>query len=134
MRTLDVDVLEAWVEPNEILQHSQIIAPEGTDILIEKQMYSGFFETCLESALRNLQISNLVMVGFDASICLKYTAVDALYRNYRLVVLRDCIRTSEYPETADGEWANFLAIRHIETALGYTATSDDFIVACGKEF
>jgi nicotinamidase-related amidase len=127
IRTCGVDVLESWVEPNDILRHSNVIAPTSEEVLIKKQMYSGFFETELESALRNANIKNLVVVGFDANICLKYTLVDALYRNFRVFVLRDCVRTMEFPETEAENWANFMAIRHIETTIGYTATSEDFV-------
>jgi ureidoacrylate peracid hydrolase len=131
LRTCDVDVLEAWREPNAILAHSKIIAPDDQDVLIPKQMYSGFFETSLDSTLRNRGITNLVMVGFDSRICLGTTAVDAMYRNYRVIVLRDSVRTMEFPDTRDGEWANFMAIRQIETNVGYTSTSDEFLAACG---
>jgi len=129
IRTHGVDVLEAWTIPNEILIHSDVIAPDGEDTLIQKQMYSGFFETELESALRNANVKNIIAVGFDANICLKYTLVDALYRNYQVIVLRDCIKTSEFPETIEGGWANFMTVRHIETAIGYTSTSQEFISA-----
>lgn len=130
MRTCDVDVLQAWREPTAILEHSKVIAPDGDDILIKKQMYSGFFETSLDSTLRSLGVSNLITVGFDSRICLGSTVTDAMYRNYRVVVLRDCVRTFEFPDTAEGEWANLIAIRHIETNVGYTATADEFISAC----
>jgi nicotinamidase-related amidase len=129
IRTCGVDVLDAWQEPNDILRHSKVIAPGEESVLIKKQMYSGFFETELESALRNAGIKNLIAVGFDANICLKYTLTDAMYRNFRVVVLRDCVRTMEFPETESGNWANFMAIRHIETAIGYTSTSAEFVEA-----
>jgi ureidoacrylate peracid hydrolase len=35
----------------------------------------------------------------------------------------------EFPETLEGGWANFMAVRHIETAIGYTSTSQEFISA-----
>ena len=92
IRTHGVDVLEAWTIPNEILIHSEVIAPDSEDTLIQKQMYSGFFETELESALRNANIKNIIAVGFDANICLKYTLVDAMYKNFQVIVLRDCIK------------------------------------------
>jgi ureidoacrylate peracid hydrolase len=130
LRTCDVDVLQAWRPPTPILEHSKIIAPDEQDVVVPKQMYSGFFETNLESVLRNRGVRDLVVVGFDSRICLGTTVTDALYRNYRVVVLRDCVRTFEFPETQDGEWANFLAIRHIEANVGYTATAADFIEAC----
>lgn len=132
MRTCDVDVLEAWCEPNPVLAHSKVIAPDDQDVLIKKQMYSGFFETTLDSTLRGRGVRNLVMVGFDSRICLGTTATDALYRNYRVIVLRDCVRTYEFPETAEGEWANFIAIRNIESNVGYTAESAEFISACQR--
>jgi nicotinamidase-related amidase len=130
MRTVGVDVLEAWQEPNEILVHSNIIAPEPGEPVIKKQHYSGFFETHLDSYLRELRIRNLVTVGFDSRICLGTTVIDAMYRNYRVIVLRDCIKTGEYPETEKEGWANWMAVRFIECNVGYTATSAEFIRAC----
>jgi nicotinamidase-related amidase len=130
LRTLDVDVLEAWQEPNDVLVFSQVIAPEPGDYLIQKQFYSGFFETHLESLLRSLNARNLVVVGFDSRICLGTTVIDALYRSYRVVVLRDCVSTGEYVETEAGGWANFIAIRFIETGVGYTATAGEWVAAC----
>jgi len=130
IRTVGVDVLEAWREPNDLLSHSKIIAPEPGDHFVKKQHYSGFFETHLESLLMDLRARNLVMVGFDSRICLGTTAVDAMYRGYRVIVLRDCARTYEFAETEEGKWANFMAIRQIETIVGYTSTRDEWVAAC----
>jgi nicotinamidase-related amidase len=130
LRTLGIDVLEAWREPNDVLVFSRIIAPEPGDHLVRKQLYSGFFETHLDSLLRSLDVRNLVMVGFDSRICLGTTAIDAMYRNYRVVVLRDCTSTDEYVETAAGGWANWMAIRFLETTVGYTSTSEAWVRAC----
>lgn len=129
LRVCDVDVIEAWQEPTPILAHSKVIAPDAHDVVVGKQMYSGFFETNLESVLRNRNVRNLIAVGFDSRVCLGSTVLDAVYRNYRVVVLRDCVRTFEFPETRDGEWANFMAVRHIECNIGYTATSTEFLDA-----
>jgi len=130
LRTMNVDVLEAWKEPNDILAFSKIIAPEEGEYVIKKQVYSGFFETHLDSLLRSLNARNLVTVGFDSRICLGTTVIDAMYRNYRVIVLRDCISTGEYVETEEGHWANFIATRFIETGVGYTTTAEEWIRAC----
>ncbi len=130
IRTVGVDVLDAWKEPSDALAFSRIIAPEEGDYLIKKQHYSGFFETHLESMLKELGARNLVTVGFDSRICLGTTVIDALYRNYRVIVLRDCVATGEYAETEKDGWANWMAIRFIECNVGYTATSEGFIRAC----
>ena len=130
IRTCGVDVLDCWQEPNDILSFSDVIAPEEGDYFIQKQMYSGFFETHLDSLLRSLGIRNLIAVGFDSRICLGTTVTEAMYHNYRVVVLRDCCSTGEYAETREGGWANFMAIRFIECAVGYTATAEEFVNAC----
>jgi ureidoacrylate peracid hydrolase len=130
LRTCGVDVLEAWRPPTPILEHAAIIAPGPDEPLIRKQHYSGFFETNLDSVLRGYRVRNLVVVGFDSRICLAQTVTDAMYRDYRVVVLRDATATAEYPDTAQGGWANLMAIRFIEANVGYTALTADFIAAC----
>lgn len=130
IRTCGVDVLEEWRPPTPILEHAPIIAPEPDEPLVRKQMYSGFFETNLDSVLRGYGAKNLVVVGFDSRICLGTTVTDAMYRDYRVVVLRDATWTMEYPETVEGGWANWMAIRFIESNVGYTVTTDAFIGAC----
>ena len=130
LRTCGVDVLEAWKPPTPILDHASVIAPGPDEPLVHKQFYSGFHGTTLNSVLRGYGARNLVAVGFDSQICLRATLTDALYRDYRVVALRDAIGTVEYPETRDGEWANFVAVQFIEGNIGYTAMSDEFIAAC----
>jgi ureidoacrylate peracid hydrolase len=138
LRVHDVDVLESWREPNDILAYSGVIAPAPGEYLVKKQLYSGFFETQLDSLLRSLDAYNLVTVGFDSRICLHTTVIDAMYRNYRVIVLRDAIGTSplasgDDAETGDGKWADASAVRFIETNVGYTATSQQWIDACAAQ-
>lgn len=130
LRTYGVDILDVWKEPTDVLAFSRIIAPEEDDFLIKKQHHSGFYETTLESLLKELGARNLVVVGFDGMVCLHCTVIDALYRNYRVIVLRDCIGSLEYPETEKESWANWFAIRFIESNVGYTSTAAKFIRSC----
>jgi ureidoacrylate peracid hydrolase len=53
-----------------------------------------------------------------------------MYRNYRVIVLRDCTSTGEYVETAAEGWANWMAIRFIESNVGYTSTAAEWVHAC----
>jgi nicotinamidase-related amidase len=129
IRTLGVDVLEQWPEPTDIFKYSRVIAPEEGEYLIKKQHYSGFFETHLESLLKELDVKNLVVVGFDGLQCLHTTVIDALFRNYRVCVLRDCVGTLEFADTRDQHLNQWFAIRYIEACAGYTSTAADFIQA-----
>jgi nicotinamidase-related amidase len=130
VRTCGVDVLDVWQEPNDILAFSTVIAPGPGEPLVEKQVYSGFFETHLDSVLRGRGVRNLIVAGGDGLICLGTTCVDAMYRDYRVVGLRDAIITGEWPETREGRWRGFMAIRQLEAIVGYTANTDEFIAAC----
>jgi ureidoacrylate peracid hydrolase len=130
LRVDGIDLLEAWREPNDILSMSDVIAPAAGEFVIKKQFYSGFFETPLGSLLSSLDARNLVTVGFESQVCLATTVTDAMYRNYRVFVLRDAIATAEWEETAQERWANFLAVRFIETHVGVTCTTTQWTEAC----
>jgi nicotinamidase-related amidase len=130
LRVNGFDLLEVWREPSEVLYISDTIAPTGSDFLVKKQHYSGFFDTQLDSLLRNLDVHNIVAVGFESQICLGSTLTEAMYRNYQVVVLRDAIATTEWVETAEGRWANFVALRFIETNVGFSSTTAQWIRAC----
>lgn len=132
-KTEGCDYLQAWKEPAEDLAFSEIVAPREGEPVIKKQMYSGFFGTDFDQVLRNHKIKNLVAVGFDARICLRMTLVDAFYRDFRVVLLRDCTSTIEYPETQEKQLMTKCAIRYIETYAGYSITSEEFIRACERQ-
>ncbi len=51
---------------------------------------------------------------------------------YTCIALRDCTTAYEFTDTYDGKWMTRAAIRLLETDLGYTASSDDFIAAISK--
>jgi ureidoacrylate peracid hydrolase len=130
VRTHGLPVEERWeADPVEFC-FSKLVAPGPGEYLVRKQMYSGFFETCLESLLRNLRIKNLVVVGFAANACLQGTLNDALYRNYRIVLLRDCTAAMEYHDTIAEQTITRYVVRYVEAFLGYTATSTDFVRGC----
>lgn len=110
--------------------YSQIIAPEPSDIVVEKTMYDGFFATSLDTVLRNLGAKYLVCVGFTAEVCLLNTVLGAMFRNYRVCVLRDCTLGGEFPDTIDDAMMTRWAIRYYEAMVGFTSTTTEFVAAC----
>lgn len=95
------------------------LEPRPNEYYVRKHVYSAFFDTRLDTLLRNLDTRTLVTVGFWADICMLATSLDAFYRNYRVIWLRD-------GTLGDEEWA----VRWFENAIGYTVTTDEFAVAC----
>ncbi len=67
------------------------LSPREDEVVIEKTRYDGFYGTPLDDILRTRGISNVVVVGTVANICVLHTAGSAALRWYRVIVPMDCI-------------------------------------------
>lgn len=67
------------------------LKPEPQDIVIYKNRYSGFYNTELDATLKRYSVKNLIFTGCTTSICVESTVRDAMFRDYRPIVLRDCV-------------------------------------------
>jgi ureidoacrylate peracid hydrolase len=66
------------------------LAPEPGDIVVSKRRFSGFYGTDLELILRSLGIEYLVFTGCTTSVCVESTMRDAMFRDFRCLLLADC--------------------------------------------
>lgn len=66
------------------------LTPTREDIVLYKTRYSGFYGTELEEVLKRRAIQSLVITGVSTSVCVESTVRDAMFRDYRCVVLADC--------------------------------------------
>ncbi len=127
----NIDPLEYKFGHSDYIKHADVIKPEADDYYVRKWVYSGFFDTRLDTLLRNLKIDTLVCTGFSGDICLLTTMIDATYHNYRVILLRDCTQSVEIPEVDGHDFAfTKRMILWTECHIGYTATSEEFIAAC----
>ena len=131
------DFAEPMVDPREYhqgpatkLQFPAAVEPQPGDHLVRKHCYSGFFDTRLDTLLRNLGVHNLICAGFVADACLFSTIADAVFRNYKVILLRDCTLASELPHEIEGLKHTQRMVLWIETIIGTTVTSEEFIKAC----
>lgn len=67
---------------------------EPTDICIDKYRMSGFWDTPLDSILRNLGKTTLFFAGVNADQCVMTTLQDANFLGYDCILLRDCTATT----------------------------------------
>ena len=126
----DADGLEYQRGPSEVLTYTDDVAPREGDYFIRKHVHSAFFDTRLDTLLRNLGIRNLVCLGFTLDVCLGTTMMDAVWRNYRVVLLRDCTYAIELPGIDhDGSWTKRW-ITYVECNVGHSTTSQEFLEAC----
>lgn len=74
------------------------IAPEmdvrPEDWIIEKSRLSGFYGTNLDIVLRGLDADATVIAGVLTNQCVKATAVDANYRDYKPIVVAEATGTT----------------------------------------
>jgi ureidoacrylate peracid hydrolase len=132
----EVDFTEPSVDPLEFHRGEPVqlvvppqIAPAPSDFYVRKHTYSGFFETRLDSVLRNLGVRTLLCAGFVADCCILFTVADAVFRGYRTVLVRDCTLASELPDEIDTFARTRRTIVSIEGFFGPTATAADVIDA-----
>lgn len=78
------------------------LAPHPDEIVIRKSRYSSFFNTDLETALRDKAISTLSIGGVATNVCCESTARDAMFRDYRVIFLSDGSATMDFPDVGFG--------------------------------
>ncbi len=65
------------------------LTPRSGDYVLTKQRFSAFLGTELDLLLRRLRVETLVMAGTQYPNCIRATTVDALGRDYRVIVVKD---------------------------------------------
>lgn len=68
--------------------------PGDRDIHVTKHRFSGFWDTELDSILRNMGVSTLFLAGVNADQCVMTTLEDASFLGYDVLMLRDCVATT----------------------------------------
>jgi maleamate amidohydrolase len=67
------------------------LEPSENELVVDKAYASAFFGTPLISYLVKMQVDTLILVGGSTSGCVRATAVDAVTRNFNVVVVEDCV-------------------------------------------
>ena len=92
-----------------------------TDISIDKYRMSGFYDTCLDSVLRNLDIRTVLFAGVNADQCVLATLMDANFLGYDCVLLEDCTATTSPGFCWDATLYN------VRQCFGFTCLSTGFL-------
>jgi ureidoacrylate peracid hydrolase len=103
------------------------LRPEDGDFVVPKHRYSGFFETQLDSVLRGFGVRNLVVTGCTTSVCVESTVRDAMFRDYRCIVLED--GTAEPIGASNARSNHEASLLTIELLFGWVSSSNGFIDA-----
>lgn len=80
----------AEFHPRLNLPSDVIVVSKGTEP--DKEAYSGFEGTDLESKLRELGVSKIFVGGLATDYCVKHTVLDGLKRGFEVYLLEDAVR------------------------------------------
>lgn len=103
------------------------LTPEPGDLELYKHRFSGFYETGLDRILRRLEVRDLIFTGCTTSICVDSTIRDAMFRDYRCVLLADC--TGEPIGGGLARSNHEASLLTIQTLLGWVSGSEQFLLA-----
>ncbi|THD44715.1 MAG: cysteine hydrolase [Bradyrhizobium sp.] len=70
------------------------LAPLPSDIKVDKHRISGFWDTPLDSILRNLGVRTILFAGCNTDQCVLHSLTDANFLGYGCVLVEDCCATS----------------------------------------
>jgi nicotinamidase-related amidase len=94
------------------------LKPDAEDICVDKYRMSGFFDTPLDSILRNLAVTTLLFAGVNADQCVLATLSDAACIGYDVVLLEDCSATTSPRYCFDA------TVYNVAQCYGFVTTSE----------
>ncbi len=106
------------------------LKPETGDTVIYKTRYSGFYGTDLDSVLRARDVKWLIVTGATTSVCVESTVRDAMFRDYRCILLADC--TGEPIGHHFSRSNHEASLLTIQTLFGWVSSSAEVIRAFGQ--
>jgi ureidoacrylate peracid hydrolase len=99
------------------------LAVEPGDVEVAKFRMSGFWDTPLDTILRNLDLTTLLFSGVNVDQCVLATLIDAACVGYDCVLLTDASATTSPPYCTEA------TVYNVRQCFGFTATAEDLIPA-----
>jgi nicotinamidase-related amidase len=97
------------------------LAPQPGDVRVDKYRMSGFWDTPLDSILRNLDVTTLLFCGVNADQCVLHTLADGNFLGYDTLMIRDCTATTS-PSFC---WE--ATLYNVKQIFGFTVTSQSLL-------
>ncbi len=102
------------------------LAQEPVDIHVDKYRMSGFWDTPLDSILRNLGVATLLFAGVNADQCVLCSLQDANFLGHDCVLLEDCTGTSSPKFCLEATLYN------VRQCFGFVAGSGALVAALAR--
>lgn len=101
------------------------LVSEPGDIRVDKHRISGFWDTPLDSILKNHGVSTVLFAGVNADHCVLGTLMDANFHGYDTVMLEDCVATTS------PEFCLEATLHNVRFCFGFTTTSQSLVEGVG---
>lgn len=108
------------------LQSTEVVPelqPAEEDVHVDKYRISGFWDTPLDSILRNLKIDTLLFAGVNLDQCVFHTLMDAHFLGYDVVLLKDCAATSSPEYCIDATYYNVAGVGFVADSTALLAAT-----------
>ncbi len=96
------------------------------DIKVDKYRISGFWDTPLDSILKNLDVKTLFFSGVNTDQCVLHSLTDAHFLGYNCVLVEDCCGTTS------PDFCREASIWNVKKCFGFVAQSDAVIAGVSK--
>lgn len=94
---------------------------DSPDIQVDKYRMSGFWDTPLDSILRNLGKTTLFFAGVNIDQCVMATLQDANFLGYDCILLEDCCATTSPP------YCTQATLYNVNQCFGFVSQSEALI-------
>lgn len=99
------------------------LTPLPQDIRVDKYRISGFWDTPLDSILRNLDIRTLLFAGVNTDQCVLHSLTDANFLGYGCVLVEDCCATTS------PDFCTEATIWNVKKCFGFVTGSQEILHA-----
>jgi nicotinamidase-related amidase len=93
------------------------LKPDPGDICVDKYRMSGFFDSSLDSILRNLAVTTLLFAGVNSDQCVLATLSHAACLGYDVVLVEDCSATTS------PRYCHDATVYNVAQCYGFVTTS-----------
>jgi biuret amidohydrolase len=101
------------------------LAPREDEHVVIKKRLTGFHATDLELLLRSLGVDTTIITGINTNTCITGTAFEAMHRDFKVVVLGDCVASGH------GEDLHRFALQNFARCVGWVLTTDELATKLG---
>lgn len=94
---------------------------DPADLKVDKHRISGFWDTPLDSMLRNLGVRTVLFAGVNTDQCVLHTLTDANFLGYGCVLVEDCCATSSPAFCTEA------TVWNVKKCFGFVTRADDVV-------